>query len=615
MDFYNLNSETVHQYKINLYEALNKYLFDNNLQKDNISSRVAKNGELIIEYNINNVKYNLNSTYNPTGEAANWIKQFNFKNINKIFVMFGIGNGIFCRKILEQLEGNEVLIIYEPSANIFFHTLNNFELRDILKDQRTYITVEGINHQDLIEVFDIYFNWTKIDSLIVSNHPQYDKIFTESYSDFLQFIKNRKIRAIIDRNTEGKFGPIMARNEVKNLKYFKDSCILEDFVYEIPKDIPAIIVAAGPSLDKNINDLKQAKNKSVIFAVDTALKYLLKNNIIPDFVVTLDANKSMSHFVDDRFKEIPLLCRYTSNPNVLDLHKGRKIFYYNDTFVGNMYELIGKEPLYNHVGGSVATAAFAICVGLQFNRIVLMGQDLCFQDGFTHAGKEIKNPYNSADDELIPIQDNYGNQVMTRYDWYTYILWYQDAIQGLRETGVEIDIINATEGGALIQGTRILSLQEVIDTYCTDIINVNDIIEKQNIGLNKDKLDIIREYLDKTLCDINDMDNYSAKAVDYCERLVIASQNKSINSSKNQEILRKISDYNKIMTEMPIYNLMNDFIAGTSTKQLDKIYQQSDNLIDNQVRVYTKSIEIYKAINNGTKALKPLLIEMKSTFN
>ena len=56
----------------------------------------------------------------------------------------------------------------------------------------------------------------------------------------------------------------------------------------LPTDIPAIVVSAGPSLNKNIVELRKAKNKAFIVAVDTAVKPLVKAGIIPDLYVVVD---------------------------------------------------------------------------------------------------------------------------------------------------------------------------------------------------------------------------------------------------------------------------------------------------------------------------------------
>ena len=53
------------------------------------------------------------------------------------------------------------------------------------------------------------------------------------------------------------------------------------------KGVPAIIVGAGPSLDKNINLLGRAQGHSLILASDAALKPLLSQGVLPSVVVSL----------------------------------------------------------------------------------------------------------------------------------------------------------------------------------------------------------------------------------------------------------------------------------------------------------------------------------------
>ena len=57
-------------------------------------------------------------------------------------------------------------------------------------------------------------------------------------------------------------------------------------------DIPAAVVSAGPSLDKNIQLLKRGAEKFLIIAVSTALKPLLKTGVFPDFIVAIDPDET-----------------------------------------------------------------------------------------------------------------------------------------------------------------------------------------------------------------------------------------------------------------------------------------------------------------------------------
>lgn len=604
MNYFNKNISIIKKERKYLYENIENQLLDKDkYTSDNVTSILSKNGEMVVTYNSEGTLYRLNSIYNPSEEARKWAEQFNFNNINIITVMFGLGNGKFVREILKNLGEEDILVIYEPSVEIFMHTLHSYDISDILENVRVSITVEEVNPLEFTTVLNNYVTWTNLCSQVKCIHPQYDKLFEASYEVFNKALRDIEIREKVNKNTEAFWGEIMSGNVLKNLKYIKGSNTLEDLFEMIPNNVPAIIVSAGPSLDKNIKELEKAKNKAVIFAVDTALKYLLKHDIIPDFVVTLDANKSMKHFTDERFLTIPLLCKFTSNPKVLDLHTGRKIFFYNDIFTGTIYETLGKEQSYNNVGGCVATAAFAICVGLNFKHIVLVGQDLCYQGDVTHAGQVTKNPYGITKDIKMIIKDIYGNDVDTRHDWYTYILWFQDAIKSLSD----IEVIDATEGGAFIEGTKIMDLEYVIAQYCSTDISIDSILNELEPVGNDNDISIVKQYLKSALTDLDVISQYSQECNEMCDKLILSAKRESINSYSSQEMINKISLYNKTMSEMPIQIIINDYISKTSTIYLDDINHLGEDVINNQIRVYTKSKEIYKSMDKAANILKPLL--------
>ena len=53
------------------------------------------------------------------------------------------------------------------------------------------------------------------------------------------------------------------------------------------EEIPAILVSAGPSLDKNISELKKAQGKAFIVVVDAALRTVLRAGVRPDLTIFL----------------------------------------------------------------------------------------------------------------------------------------------------------------------------------------------------------------------------------------------------------------------------------------------------------------------------------------
>lgn len=83
-------------------------------------------------------------------------------------------------------------------------------------------------------------------------------------------------------NTAKLFAGIDPINVMKNAKYLCTAYKTIQLYQTIPLDTTGIVVAAGPSLNKNIYELKKAKGKAFIVAVDTAIKPLLKAGIVPD---------------------------------------------------------------------------------------------------------------------------------------------------------------------------------------------------------------------------------------------------------------------------------------------------------------------------------------------
>ena len=96
--------------------------------------------------------------------------------------------------------------------------------------------------------------------------------------------------------------------------------------HQLPRDCPGILVAAGPSLNKNIQELKKAKGKAFIVAVDTAIKPLLQEGILPDMFAIVDAEKPLDLVKIEGIRDVPLMTTLNAAPEVLAYHRGMKFF-------------------------------------------------------------------------------------------------------------------------------------------------------------------------------------------------------------------------------------------------------------------------------------------------
>ena len=95
--------------------------------------------------------------------------------------------------------------------------------------------------------------------------------------------------------TFAKISKLAVKNASRNYKFLKYGYSIKQLHnFNFNKGDISIVVCGGPSLKRNnqIKTLKKYKDKAVIIAADGSLFYLLRNNIIPDLVVTLDPHST-----------------------------------------------------------------------------------------------------------------------------------------------------------------------------------------------------------------------------------------------------------------------------------------------------------------------------------
>lgn len=548
--------------------------------------------------------YRLNSLYSPAHEAQRWAMQYNLLNIEIIVVMYGLGNGCFARELIKNLRSEDILIIYEPSADLFFHVLENYDLTDILGTPNVSVAVEGINDNEIINRLNSYVTWINMKSRIVCSHPHYDAIFPDSRKKFDKVLRDNRNLTVMNKNTEVALSGRLITNMLRNLEFIGRSNLVTELSGKFPEDVPAIIVSAGPSLDKNIEDLRLAKGKAVIFAVDTAMKYLLAHDIIPDFIVTLDTRKSLKHLRDPRCKQIPIMSRFDSRYENL-AHNDKNIIFYNlEGYIKKLYRKANKYTGTLHSGGSVATGAFSICEAIGFQYIIFVGQDLAYQGEFTHAGG-LKVDVTHAAAAIEIVEGNDGNPIKTRYDWYVYLKWFEDAIELFEGK----EVINATEGGAKMKGATILTLKEAIDQYCTGKVNCEDIIAGLKPTFNDEELRLLSEHVKADLEHLAQIRMKAEEVLDICRRLINKYGRSAKESQSSSMKFVRISEINNYIEHTDVYKLIDWEINTTILDKLSNLYTYTEDEKQNKLSTYQQAEMIYKAIIEAVDKIQPLLSE------
>lgn len=232
---------------------------------------------------------------------------------------------------------------------------------------------------------------------------------------------------------------------------------------------PALIVATGPSLNKQLSLLKLHQDLFTIIAVDTAWPILNKHGIVPDFLVALDPISLPSWPENGLQDKLIVISDLICSPELVWSCLNHQLFSYSDPTIYATANKIGAvaDPILT--GGSVATQAFNLAIKMGANPVILIGQDLALTDGKDHAEgylfKYDTNFLESQSSKGYDIKAYHGGIVRTEKQLLVYKNWYEQRIRSLPETTV----INATEGGARIEG----SLQLPFKTVCEEINKTN----------------------------------------------------------------------------------------------------------------------------------------------
>lgn len=608
MSCYEENLSSLRENRLYIYE---KYMeadrkVENN-RVEGIYTETAINGEPILMLRKGEATYRMNSTYNPSNEAKIWAEQFSLLHLNNVILMYGLGKGLHAAELAARLDKQDFLFIYEPSLQIFDHVMKEYDITPLLGKPNVILIVEDLNEFDFHNLLHYVTTISNFSTQEQCVHPFYDKLFRESYVKFWKEIKDTFIHTRININTEILFGQRIIINSLKNIRFIKNSNSLEDLTQDFDTSIPAIVVAAGPSVRQNIEELKRAKGKAYIFVVDRVLDYVLDNGLEPDFVVTLDPIKPVEFFSKRSDITIPLLCEIVSNWEVLDVHKGKKIIYECSPLYQKLYTSINKIPPTITAGASVATAAFGICVRMGFQKIVLVGQDLAYDGDVTHAGG-VEEQY---EDQDLMVEGVDGNKVRSRYDWYEFLVWFQDMIQ----LYPKLQVIDTKQSGAKIKGTEHMSLKDVVDRFCSKETGLDLILKGKKASFNEEEFTKVKKQLNSMEEDLKTLKKKAGEAIKLCDDQLREYQKKQANEERTYKNYKNLSKINKRLHENSAYSLLDSYITSMSASSLSKMYYFTDDMKSDQIATYEKSKKIYQSIVDGVEFSLPLLEEELDRLN
>lgn len=412
-------------------------------------------------------KIYLHSKYRAEKEAKKYIDQYDLNNIETI-ILIGFGFGYYAEEILSRIKNDQKLNIVISSPDIFKVALKNKNFSKLLSDKRVTIILAN-NPQTLTN---------KLQELLINKKNSkliYIKQLIRAIPKEFKFLRDVLEKIWINKKNNKEQKKQIKKNIKENLRFAVNDIGVNKF-NELFDDVPIFIVAAGPSLDKNITELKNINDCGIILAVDTAITPLLKNNILPDFLVTIESNIKAYNKIFKRHSKlkVPLLYTIGSHYKTIKNYSGSRIvaFAEGDLSLDKLDKTIEKGRI--ETEGSVAATALDFAVKLGGNPIIFVGQDLAFANNKTHAENTFYQSNKLEEKHLRSIDGINDNKVFTNTAYYMYLR----VIERYISEHSSIKFIDATEGGARIKGTEVNELKTVISAKCQKKVYKNNKIKK-----------------------------------------------------------------------------------------------------------------------------------------
>lgn len=423
-----------------------------------VESVAAKNGDAVPCFiQGEGRKLFIHSRVDPLREAERLIQEIEITG-KDLVVVFGFGFGYHVQELLKKTGRDINILVVEKDPLIFKKAMESRDFGELLSRENLLLAIDP----DEDELTSIMHGRSSRNVLFITHRGSH-QVYPEYYSNILTIMKSYISTKDVNIATLAKFEKTWTSNIARNIGVIADCCGANVF-YNAFKGVPAIVVAAGPSLTDSVPFLRDNSKRAVIIAVDTSYKILLAHGIIPHFCVTVDAQLiNARYFEGSPASETVLIADPMVHPSTFRFFKGEV------TVTGVAFEMMkwienicGSRGELTH-GGSVSTNAYDFAKRLGASPVIMVGQDLSFTKGLAHVkgsylDEQIHNKtmrlnnaqmFNRRQLTYLPkilLPGINGGRVHSTQKMVIFINWF--------EKRNDPDLLNATYDGVSIRGVK-----------------------------------------------------------------------------------------------------------------------------------------------------------------
>lgn len=557
-----------------------------------------------------NLSYNNLPLHSQVGAEFEAKEIFNKTDDTPLFIHFilGIGLGHLFKEFCEQSKGK--VILYESNIEILRVTL---ELVDFSKELSQPNVRIASDYTELKQMFhDLYeyktnVNFAILDSYRIIYGEKAQKMLDEIgflHKHFFinyQYYKERSYEHILS----------LLDNLVNTLEYIP--------LYEL-KDIyqgkTALIVSAGPTLDSNIETIKNNRDKFVIFCVGPAFKALADNGIRPDFLNVIEIIDCIGQVDGYDLSDIKLILEPSTNASFHILKTKQKFIYPPNTSPWGKYwaELVDVDVSPYFTSGTVSYEALYSAKMLGFKKIILVGSDLAYinnscysessaysdlvfeinpetqkphykivnYEGFIKsivpADKDIADPWcrEFAENTIKQMENEWdfvksinGKMLPTRISYASFV----EVFRTFASENKHLELINTSMIGAQIDGFENIPLKEIVK----NLKPFNKLELASSFKFNKQK---VFEKLNYEELILKRISGEFLKAKEYISKLAKEFEiNNKFVIEDSELFKRALIIYKKIYTEYFLKNKLFELISLNENLEVEYMIKANSDML------------------------------------
>jgi len=510
----------------------------------------------------------------------------------QLIILLGFGLGYTAEALAK---GGHTLIVVERRKELFRLALEQRNMEALLSPGRAIFIIGG-EAGGITAALALLEKQDAQKPLVVKNRA----LCTLTEEDESWYAETaRRISAWFSKDeinaaTLQRFGKRWTRNLAANIQgvlQFPGVKYLEGIFNST--DVPVFLAAAGPSLNKAEPFLKEIHRRCVTVAVDTSLRFLLRQGIEPDFVVSVDPQFwNALHLYRLSAPRTALIAESAVYPSTLKGTVFGRVFFCQSFFpLGRFIEDRTDPKGQLGAGGSVATTAWDFARLLGPASVWIAGLDLAFPGYRTHfKGALFEENVHAASRRFCPAEtlsvqslengipfyarSAGSGKVLTDKRLSLYAAWFENRFE---QTG--LTNYNFSPEGLAVSGfvnsdpEKLLFLPPRRDTIDSVLETVYRRVDDE---FNEAKKERTERYTLAHACLIKGLEEIRDNAEEAARAVKTISSHLKPGKDTIEKTLKKLDKINSVIAASPVKDSAGFLFPPVS--ELEKELRETDNL-------------------------------------